>query len=180
MKVMKKLTVILVTMALLGLAGGAMAQSFADHVANVTVNGFNIIRVNTTAAIALTISAPATPGSNVSDATEATHYLQYTAIKTGSTNFKITGIINSGTMPTGSSLYVAAGAPGAGGAGSKGTSAGEKLLSGTAADLITTIGSCYTNTGATDGSLLSYRMTVDWATIQSGTAAITVRYTITT
>jgi hypothetical protein len=177
---MKKLTAILVATALLVLAAGVTAQTTADHVANVTVNGFNIIRVNTATAISLTISAPATPGSNVSDATEATHYLQYTAIKTGSTNFKVTGAIQAGTMPTGSSLYVAAGTPGAGGGGSKGTGAGEKLLSGSATDLITAIGSCWTGTGATDGSLLSYRLTVNWATIQSGSAAITVRYTITT
>jgi len=177
---MKRLSVFFAAIALLGLAGISTAQT-ADHTVNVAINGFQIIRVNTSAAVTLTIVAPATPGDAVVDVTENSHYMQYSVIRVGTTSYKVTGVIQAGTMPTGLGLYVTAATPGAGGAGTKGTTATEKLLSGSATDLLTGISNCYTGTGGTDGSQLTYRLTVsDFANVaQAASTAITVRYTIT-
>jgi hypothetical protein len=181
---MKKCTAIIAALALTVMAGGLLAQT-ATHTVNVGVNGIQIIRVNSGSAITLTIVAPGTSGAAPSDVTDATQYLQYTVIKVGSATYKVTGKITAGTVPNGVTLYVAAANAGAGGAGTKGTGAGEKALpSGAvpATDLITGIGSCYTATGVADGSQLTYRLSVtDWGTIaEASSTALTVTYTITT
>jgi hypothetical protein len=133
----------------------------------------------------MTIVAPGTSGAAPSDVTDATQYMQYTVIKVGTTAYRVTGKITAGTIPNGVTLYVAAATAGAGGGGTKGTGAGEKTLPSGAApatDLITGIGSCYTAIGASDGSQLTYRLSVtDWGTIASAAStALTVTYTITT
>jgi hypothetical protein len=178
---MKKLIIVIAAFAL---AGGLWAQT-ATHTVNVGVNGMQIIRVNNGTAVTMTIVAPATSGTAPADVSDATQYLQYTVIKVGSTTYKVTGKITTGTVPAGVTLYVTAATPGSGGLGTKGTGAGEKALpsgANPAADLITGIGSCYTATGASDGSNMTYRLSVtDWNTIaEASSTALTVTYTITT
>jgi hypothetical protein len=180
-KVMKKLTVLFVVVALMGLAGGVMAQTYADHVANVTVNAFNVIRVAPVTAVTLTISAPATPGdpSAVATNSPSSTYLQYTAIKNAS-NYKISAAFQASTMPTGTSLAVTAATP-VGAVGTPGTSAGKLTIPASGSvDLITGIGSVYTGVTGTSGSQLTYELSVsNWTTVVSATSTpITVRYTI--
>ncbi len=177
---MKKLAILVSALMLLSLSGVLVAQT-ATHQVNVAVNGFQIIRVNDGAAVSLTIAAPATPGDWVSDATDASQYLQYSVLRVGAATYKITGRISTGTMPTGLGLYVNAATP-SGGTGTVGSGAGEKLLSGTAADLVSSISNCYTGITGTSGSNLTYRLTVsDLANVaEAASTAITVTYTITT
>jgi hypothetical protein len=178
---MRKLFAVVLMLALMSFAGGLTAQT-TTHTVNVTVNGLQIIRVYDGTAVGLTIVAPATSGAAPADVTNNSQYMQYTVIRVGGTTYKITGRISAGTIPGGVTLYVAAATPGAGGGGTKGTGAGEKSLSGTATDLVTGITSCYTGTTASDGSRLTYRLSVtDWGTIASAAStALTVTYTITT
>jgi hypothetical protein len=178
---MKKLTISLVAMALLGLAGVALSQTYADHVANVTINAFNVIRVAPVTAVTLTISAPATPGdpSAVATNSPSSTYIQYTAIK-NATNYKVSAAFQASTMPTGTSLAVTAATP-VGAIGTPGTSAGKQTLPASGSvDLITGIGSVYTGITATSGSQLTYELSVaNWTTVVSATSTpITVRYTI--
>jgi hypothetical protein len=174
---MKKLTILFVAAALLGLAGGLMAAD--THTVNVVVSGFNVIAVNG-AAITLTIVAPTNAGDASAPVTDATTYLQYSSIRL-SGNGKVTGAITAGTMPAGTALAVTAATPGSGGAGTKGSTNNKQALSSSAADLITGIGSCYTDRGGgNNGSNLTYELSVSsWANIvPASSTAITVTYTL--
>ena len=177
---MKKLIAVL-WIALVGMTGALTAQT-TTHTVNVAVNGLQVIRVYDGTAVGLTIVTPGTSGAAPADVTNNSQYLQYTVIRVGTTTYKITGRISAGTIPAGVTLYVMAATPGSGGGGTKGTGAGEKTLSGTATDLVTGITSCYTGTGTSDGSRLTYRLSVtDWNTIVSAAStALTVTYTVTT
>jgi ABC-type Na+ efflux pump permease subunit len=179
--VMKKLIILLVAVALLGLAGGLMAADTDtdNHTVNVVVSGFNVIDVNGSA-ITLTIVAPTNAGDASTPVTDATTYLQYSSIRATSGG-KVTGAISAGTMPFGISLAVTAATPGTGGAGTKGSTNNKQTLSGTSADLITGIGSCYTQRGGgNNGSNLTYELSVsNWATVvPASSTAITVTYTL--
>jgi hypothetical protein len=173
---MKKLCILFIAVALLGLTGGLAA---ADHLVNIVVSGFNVIAVNGSA-VTLTIVAPTNAGEASAPVTDATTYLQFSSIR-ASSNGKITGAISAGTMPAGVALAVTAATPGSGGAGTKGTTNNKQTLSGTSADLITGIGSCWTNTGGgNNGSQLTYELSVsNWATVVPATSTqMTVTYTL--
>ena len=173
---MKKLTILLVAVALLGLTVGLMA---ADHQVNVVVSGFNVIAVNGST-VTLTIVAPTSAGDASAPVTDNTTYLQYSSIR-ASSNGKVTGAISAGTMPAGVSLAVTAATPGSGGAGTKGSTNNKQTLTASSADLITGIGSCWTNTGGgNNGSQLTYELSVSsWASVvPASSTAITVTYTL--
>jgi hypothetical protein len=176
---MKRFTVVLTVLALLGLAGGLMA---AAHNVRVEVKQFNVMRINPAADVVLVIDEPAVFGEAPADAEDATTYLQYSVIKAASATYKVTGKITTNTVPTGALLYVNA-VVGSGGLGEQGASAGEIALpEGAAAALsvITGMESCFTGSGGTDGANLEYRLAVDsWATIQEAAeTTLVVTYTI--
>jgi len=168
---MKKYFALLLVLAL---AGGALAQTSANHDVTVALSAFNIIRVNAGTAITLTIDTDAVtdPGDKPGTVTNDAHYLQYTVL--AASNRKITAAL-SANMPAGVTLKVVAGAP-SGGAGTPGTAQGEVTLSTTAGDLIDGISSCYTGTGATDGAQLTYTAESD-GTVTAQNIARTVTYT---
>jgi len=130
----------------------------------------------------LTFAAPSEAGLAVDDVTSALSSINYTSIiATGSTN-KVTASITTGAVPTGTTLTVVAGADQAAGDGTVGTAASALTLSGSAQDLVTAIGSCYTGNGFSGGHVLTYTWSVDadaYATVATANASRTVTYTIT-
>jgi hypothetical protein len=123
---MKKLTIILVAVALLGLTGGLMAAN--NHTVNVNVNAINQIAVS--GAVTLTIST-ATAGSEPDNAVDNTATLAWTTNGSGKTI-----AANCGTnMPAGVTLSVTENAK-SGGSGSP--TFGTVTLTGTNQTLVAT------------------------------------------
>ncbi len=115
--------------------------------------------------IILTITEPSEEGDplDFSTATNNTLYLNYSSI-IGSTTESVrvvTAAITAGTMPGGMLLKVTAGADEGNGKGTVGATAGAVTLSGTAQNVVTGIGSCYTNSPEGNGHQLTYALEVD-------------------
>lgn len=182
--------------AVLGLGVGAMAQTTAGHDVTITIPSVTMIAIKNAGTLAIAYTAPANPGEPISGptVTPATSpmFLQFSSIATGTTARKI-AVTTTGTgLTNGLSLKVSAGAVSTGG-GNFGTSnADVSLLStsstlATAATVITGITSCYTGTGTTDGSSLTYApvaanagalSSAEYATLRAGTYTVTVTYTL--
>ncbi len=117
--------------------------------------------------------------------TNATKWLNYTSVVNSSQTRKITAQITNGTLPSGVTLKVQA-ATSTTGFGTLGTTTGVKDLSTTTpVEVISGIGSCYTQNGANKGSLLSYSVVMDdensssWANLVAADYEVTITYTIT-
>jgi len=112
--------------------------------------------------INLTPAAPSEAGNAISfsSTTNTSLWLNYSSIigSTTEPTRKVTAAITSGTVPGGMLLKVLAAADAGGGDGTMGTSAGQLTLSGTAQDLVTGIGSCYTGNGTSNGHQLTYTL----------------------
>lgn len=130
----------------------------------------------------LTFAAPAEAGLAVADVTSNSSWINYTSIiASGSTN-KVTVAITNGAVPTGTTLKVVAAADAAAGDGTVGTPTAQVTLDGTAQDIVTGIGSCYTGDGNAAGHQLTYTWSVDadaYATVATANASLTTTYTIT-
>jgi len=125
-----------------------------------------------------------------STATDNSLYLQYTSIVAGKENKenssntrKITAEISEGAsgLPNGLHLLLTAGGASSGN-GKKGQSVADKLeLSSKAQDVITGIGSCYTESGKNKGHQLTYTLNMNnenYQTLIADTYQVTVQYTI--
>jgi hypothetical protein len=117
--------------------------------------------------------------------TNATKWLNYTSVVNSGQTRRITAQITTGTLPSGVSLKVQA-ATSSTRKGTLGTTTGVKtLLTSGTVDVITGIGSCYTQNGANKGSLLSYSIemaddnSTSWSQLVSDDYEVTITYTIT-
>ena len=130
----------------------------------------------------LTFAVPLEAGTAIVDVTSSTSWINYTSIVATATTNKVSVAI-TGIVPAGTTLKVVAAAHAGTGNGTYGTpKAAAVILSSTAQDLITTIGSCFTGTGFTNGHQLTYTWSVNpasYATVVAAAgAAITATYTI--
>lgn len=130
----------------------------------------------------LTFAAPTEAGTAIVDVTSNTSWINYTSIiATGTTN-KVSVVLSGTAVPAGTTLKVVAAAHAGTGNGTYGTPTAVVTLSAIAQDLITTIGSCFTGTGNTNGHQLTYTWSVNpaaYATVVAAAAAdITATYTI--
>ncbi len=151
---------ILATLALLGAASAAQAQTATQNV-TIQVNAINQIAI--TGGSPSLIVSTATAGSNPTDATAAVSW----AITTNQINQKVTASINA-AMPANVSLAVNLVAP------TGATSASSQTLSTSAVDLVTGI-----STLAEGGLSATYTLS---ATAAAGVVASTTRtvtYTVT-
>jgi hypothetical protein len=141
----------------------ALACAQVDTVPQLVGAGVNpVAEVSVSDNVAgLVIDNPVVGGDQPPDDTHATTYLRYTSIVDSGKTRTISAAVTAGIIPAGTDLYVTAATPGAGGRGNKGTGQGEMNLEPSAAGLITGIRSCWTGTGATQGSNLTYRLAVD-------------------
>lgn len=129
----------------------------------------------------LTFVAPIQAGDAIADATNNTSWINYTSIVENLATNKVSVAI-TGTVPAGTTLKVVAAAHAGTGNGTYGTPAPAVTLSATAQNLITTIGSCYTGDGNTNGHQLTYTWSVipgSYASVVAAAGAgITATYTI--
>ena len=138
--------------------------------------------------ISLTPAAPTEAGDPISfgSATNTSLWLNYSSIigTTSDPSRTITVAITGGTVPAGLDLKVQAAADAGNGAGTVGTAAGSALtLTGVAQNIVTAIGSCYTNTPENNGHNLTYSLSLesggDYADLDfDDSATVTVTYTI--
>lgn len=189
---MKKFNYLL-TLGLLAVSTLAFAQDDGDDVHQVTISVPEVALLDIEAASSTTISlgptAPTEAGSPITftSATDNSLWLNYSSIigSTTESSRTVTAQITSGTVPAGMTLSVVAGADAGNGDGTVGTPTAAVTLSGSAQNIITAIGSCYTGTGTSNGHQLTYTLALDAA---SGSYAnldfddagnINVTYTIT-
>ena len=169
---------ILTAVALLLINGVALAQTDQDsHIVTMEVSSIAVLNV-TGGNITLTIAAPGTGGQVPPDDTDSTCYLQYTAtVPSGQTRSLTVAWAGSDSAPAGCSLNVTA-TP-SGGA-NEGSTSGLRTISDSAQNVVSSIGSCFTGTGATAGANLAYSLTVtDAASLVAGeSTSATVTYTL--
>ena len=161
----KHFTIISIAVLILAVAGMGFGQSSDGHTVNIDVQSIDQVDISD-AAVTLVISS-ATFGSGPNEATDNSSLLQWV---TNGSSRKITAALDS-DLPAGVGLTVQAAAP-SGGTGTEGTAAGEVTLTGTAADVVTTISQAYSS------SQLTYTAN---ATVAASVATVnrTVTYTIT-
>jgi len=177
---MKQLLSLVAISGLMALATAA----FATGVSTTATSSFNT-DVNEMAVLNiagypgnLVLGAPGTGGTTIDNASDATTYAQYTSvIATGKTRI-LDAKISAGSIPAGTTLKLTAGNPG--GTGNVGTKAAQVTLTGTAASIVTGIGSCNTGTGDTDGTNLSYQLSVSaiGSLVKTALNNVTVTFTL--
>ena len=149
-----------------------------SHTVTMQVNDIAVLNL-TGGNITLTVTAPATGGEVPQDGTDSTCYLQYTSTVPSSQTRNISVAWGgSDAAPAGTSLLVTATPSGGTNEGSTG---GQKTITSSAQNVVTTIGSCYTGTGGTDGANLAYVLSVTTPTslVASESQVATVTYTLT-
>jgi len=176
MKTLKALAVGVVSG--LGIVGLVFAVSTATQTVTMQVNAICVLAVTGNPST-LTVSAPATGGQTPSNPSSNTTYAQYTSTVASATTRKITAKWEAGdAAPAGCSLKLTA-TPSGG--TNQGTTAGQITMSSTAQDVVTTIGSCATGTGGSNGAQLTYTLSVDTVTslVASESKSATVTLTLT-
>ncbi len=163
--------------ALLAVLAGGIAFG---QVHDVTMNVSSISRLglSSTATVALNIDTATTVGDIPDPDTDSSKYIQYTVVNNLTTARRVTVQVTAGAVMAGCRLEVEASEPTT---TNRGDSAGAVAVDGTARDLITNIHSCATGYGATDGSNLTFTLSVDdvEALDTDNSATVTLTYTIT-
>lgn len=188
---MKRNVFYLLGVILLGsLSPSLFAQDYNDdaddtHDISIVIPEVTLLDIETEGStVTLTLGYSTTPGGEAGLAPDATTqnkdlWLNYTSLSSLDTR-KVTVALTAGTVPAGMKLYVTPGSITTG-AGERGTPVSNVEITGTAADVITGIGSCYTDDGVNNGSKLTYSLGIDdWTTLTPGTTTgLTVTYTLT-
>jgi len=162
----------------LGLVGLMFAAATATQTVTMQVNAICVLAVTGNPST-LTVTAPATGGQAPSNGSNTSTYAQYTSTVASGTTRKITAKWESGdAAPAGCALKLTA-TPSGG--TNQGTSAGQITVTSTAQDVVTTIRSCVTGTGGSNGAQLSYSLEVSDATalVASESKSATVSLTLT-
>jgi phage tail tube protein FII len=182
------------TMAMVGPSGDNNDESTATHSVEITIPTVALVDVESTAGgEAGTINLSPTVSSleageavDFGTATNSDLWLNYTSIVEGNGNNaqrRITvELDNENKLPSGISLLVSAGTVSSG-KGKKGSPAeGKVTLGKNAQDLITGIGSCYTESGSNKGHNLTYELSMDndkYEKLMADTYDVQITYTIT-
>ena len=197
---MKKVTLILA--AVLFSAGVTFAQdnndeTTATHQVGITIPSFALVDVEAPGGeeaelINLTPSISALEAGEAIDfstATDNSLWLNYTSViargnGSNSNERSITvALDDEDELPEGVSILLTAGTVAENGNGNKGESEGQVILSETAQDLVSGIGSCYTGTGVLSGHQLTYTLSMDngsYADLFAGDDyEVIITYTIT-
>jgi len=181
----RNLMVLMVMVMAFGLVimGTAVAQTdTATDSFSIVVNAIAVIDVDG-ALGNLTVSAPILGGDELVLSLPDTHsYLQYTSVVAAGEYRAIT--VAPSQVPAGIILHIGAAAPGsASGEGDHGSPATDLEFTHTtigAQDLIAGIGSCYTDTGSSDGAQITVWIEIDdISDLLAATSLITLTYTLT-
>ncbi len=189
---MKKLSVIIAAVLFSFGVANAAVQSDGDtkeatHTVGITIPTVALVDVEADGVEASNINLTpdvsnleAGEAVNFSSATDKSLWLNYTSIVEDKNTRNITAAISS-DLHSGVSLKLLAGSISSG-EGLVGESAGEITLTKTAQNLVTAIGSCYTETGNGKGHQLTYTLDMDnekYTNLKAENYEITVTYTIT-
>ena len=186
---MKKLAVITVFALILAASTNLSAQDSHTASHNVTLSIPQVILLDIEGGSAITLSAdaPTEAGEALTFSTNATNsslWLNYSSIApSASATRKVTAKLDN-AVPSGMTLSVTAGSYEGSGLGTKGTTAGQQTLTATATDVITGIGSCYTQNGANKGHQLTYSLALSasndaaYSALVEGNTTLSVTYTI--
>jgi hypothetical protein len=163
--------------AFIAVVAGGIAFGQA-HDVTMNVSSISRLGLSSTATIALNIDTATTAGQVPDPDTDSSKYIQYTVVNNLSTARRVTVQITAGAVLAGCTLEVEASEPTT---ANRGDSAGAVAVDTTARDLITNIHSCATGYGATDGSNLTFTLSVDdvEALDTDESATVTLTYTIT-
>jgi hypothetical protein len=177
---MKKLSILVAALMLLGLSGALMAQS---HNVNITISAISLIDVsNPSTAVTFSIGAPAQAGLApvVTGSPNNDKQVYYTSLVGSGLTREVQATFAS--LPAGLNLNVALAAP-TGGAGTRGTGSNADFTSASLGpkDVITGVGSCYSS--RTAGAAVTYTLTAPDASLANlATQAATnhqITYTLT-
>jgi hypothetical protein len=190
-KTMKKLS-----FAALAIIGLGLQSSFAqtdtktdNHTVGITIPEVALLdlELSTSKDITMAFTAPSPSEAGnpiVAPANNTSLWLNYSSIveATGADVARKVTVKTSATIP-GVSIKVTAGADAGAGAGTKGTVvAGGVTLTTSDQDLITGVGSCWTDTGTSKGHQLTYALSLTsaatYGSLVAGTTTVTVTYTL--
>jgi len=183
---MKNLAVITVAAIMLTAATSISAQDNTQGAHSISINipEVALLDLEGGSSITLAPTAPVEAGLalDFSSATNNAIWVNYSSIVAATKTRKVNAAITSGAVPAGLQLKVTAGTYAGVGKGTLGTAASQVTLTGTAQDVVTGIGSCYTGNGASSGHQLTYALSLTSADaynqlLQANTP-ITVTYTI--
>lgn len=131
----------------------------------------------------LTLATSGEAGTALNSASSNNSWINYTSIIQSGSTYKITAAITGGTVPTGTELKTTAATYNGAGNGTFGVPTNEITLVSFAQDLVTGIGSSYTNDGVGNGHRLTYNWSIVNGSYESLEATsgsdIVVTYTIT-
>ena len=173
---MKFKTLFILMILFLGVSGTLLAQTTANH--TLTLSVASIARIGVTAGVTLTVDDPGTAGDDPTSDSDNTGRLRYTSTVPSGQSRRITAEWGAtDAAPAGTQLTLTA-TPGG---GKLGSSAGEKVISSSAEDIITGVGSCATGSGAGNGAVLDYTLEVtDVGSLIAGDSEdVIVTFTIT-
>uniref|UniRef100_UPI0032170AFD hypothetical protein n=1 Tax=uncultured Draconibacterium sp. TaxID=1573823 RepID=UPI0032170AFD len=189
---MKKLSLIIATVLVLGVASISKAQDDSDvatHNVSFNVPEIALLDIEGNKDIVFDLNGIVNEAGNDIDLTSATNnelWLNYTVLtgskgKSGSKEQKISVSLDK-EIP-GINLMLKVGADKGNGAGAKGTlstSSAFAVKDNTSTEIIKGIGSCYTGNGTENGHNLAYSLEVDkFEEIVAGDHSVTVTYTFT-
>ena len=171
---------------------GLQAQDDDDDAHDIVIGVPAVALVDIEGASGTTINlgadAPTEAGLPVDFAAGASNsdlWINYSSIKdSANATRSIAAKISSGTLPAGMTLTVTAGADAGNGDGTVGSSAGAVSLTTSDQDVITGIGSAYTDDGASNGHNLTYGLAIttgagNYALLDaSNNTTIEITYTI--
>lgn len=189
---MKNFAKVILSGLLIAASFGATAQDDDDDSHDIVIGVPSVALVDIEGASGTTINlgadAPTEAGLPVDFSTGSSNsdlWINYSSIKdSANATRKISAKISTGTLPSGMTLSVTAGADAGNGDGTMGTSAGAVSLTTSDQDVITGIGSAYTDDGASNGHNLTYDLTLtggagNYAQLDaSNNTTIEITYTI--
>ncbi|MFK7933365.1 MAG: hypothetical protein AB8G22_07635 [Saprospiraceae bacterium] len=179
----------LATLALFcGFIGQTMAQDTQtdSHTLNISVPEVILLDIepseNTLVSIAPEAPEEAGEALDFTNATDNSLWLNYSSIVDPDEKRTVTVGITAGEVPAGLLLKVTAAADAGNGDGIVGTPSSTLTLSSTAQNIITNIGSCYTNSPENNGHQLTYDLEEaenGYGSLEVKDVDLTITYTLT-
>ena len=184
---MKKVAVILTALLTLAISHNVFADgdnTASSHTVTISIPEVALLDLENSSTITLAPTAPTEAGEAFSftSSTNNSIWVNYSSVVANGKLRKVSAKISSGTVPTGLLLKVIAGTYTGSGKGNLGEAASQVTLNSSDQDLITGIGSCYTESGASKGHQLTYSLELnsanDYDKLVKADTDLTITYTI--
>lgn len=181
----KKIACVVVSILGLGISSFAQDTKTDNHVVTITVPEVALLDLEGSPKdLSMAFIAPTEAGSPITAPSNQTMWLNYSSIvePTGADASRKVSVKASVLIP-GVDIKVTAGTDAGSGAGTKGTPVGSAVTLSTAdQDLITGVGSCWTDTGLNKGHLITYAVSLTsgatYGSLVSKDTPVTITYTL--